>query len=113
MTDLSPTEMRALVEAMKARDERIALIGQQIDIEAELRDSPTWTYILHMSEMLRQDALTKFLTAPAHDQNRIRQLQNQAGMVDYIKGWISELSNASQAAEQDIAAEEGRLPAED
>lgn len=109
--NLSPEEQRDLIDAAVSRDERLALIRQSLDIEAELRDSPTWRYIRHRIELEKAE-IADDLAAMA-DRGALNQLQARAMAAELIPRWLGELISASRAAEEQIAMEDGRLPASD
>lgn len=106
-----PEDQQDLIEAAVSRDQRLALIRQSIDIEAELRDSPTWRYIRHRIE--QEKAQISADLAAMVDRGALNRLQARAIAVDMIPGWLGELIGASRAAEEQIAMEDGRLPSSD
>lgn len=108
MSDLSPEERRDLLDAAKARDQRLALIEQSLDIEAELRDSPTWRYICHRIEGEKAEICDAL--AAMGDRGELNRLQARAIAAEMIPRWLGELVGASRVAEEQIAFEDGRLP---
>ncbi len=109
--ELSPEERRDIEEAAVSRDERLGLIRQSLDIEAELRDSPTWRYFRHRND-LAKIAVCEDLAAMSADRAGLNHLQARAIACTQHDLWLGELIGASRGAEQEIAAEEGRLPAD-
>jgi hypothetical protein len=103
-----PEEQRDLIDAAKSRDQRIALIEQSLDIEVELRDSPTWRYIRHRIEGEKAEICAAL--AEMADRGELNKLQARAMAAVFIPHWLSELIGASRAAEEQIAVEDGRAP---
>ncbi len=110
--NLSPEEQQELFDAAKSRDHRLALIEQSLDIEAELRDSKTWRYFLHRNE-LAKIAICEDLAAMSADRAGLNHLQARAIACTQHENWLRELIGESRAAEQQIAAEDGRLQADE
>lgn len=106
--DLSPEEQQELFDNAKSRDQRLGLIEQSLDIEAELRDSPTWRYIRHRIDL--EKAEISAALAAMGDRGELNRLQARALAAELIPLWIGELIGAARAAEHQIAAEDGRLP---
>lgn len=113
MSDLSPEEQFDLIENAKSRDQRIALISQRIDIESELRDSPTWRYLRHRIGLAKADITTELAELAPTDLAAVTKLQARAISVVSFYGWIDELMTAASAAEDQINIEDGRLPADE
>lgn len=107
MSDISPEARLDIEEAAALRDHRIGLIRQSLDIEAELRDSPTWRYIKHRIELEKADISTAL--AAMGDRGELNRLQARAMAAELIPTWLGELIGASRAAEIEIAAEDGQL----
>jgi hypothetical protein len=91
----------------KARDERLRLIEQSLDIQTELGDSPTWRYILKRVETEKIDICASL--AAMGDRGELNKLQARAIAAEMIPQWLGELFGASTAVEQEIAIEEGRI----
>lgn len=109
--EMSPEERRDLEEAAVSRDQRIGLIRQSLDIEAELRDSPTWRYIRHRID--GEKAEISATLANMGDRGELNRLQARAMAAEMIPQWLGELFGAARAAEEQIAIEDGRLPADE
>ena len=101
---------RDFIDAAKARDERLALIEQSLDIEVELRTSPTWRYIRHRIEV--EKAEISAALASMADRGELNRLQERAIAAELIPAWLSELISSARAAEEQIVIEDGRLPQE-
>lgn len=113
MPDLSEEEKRDLVDAAIARDGRYRDIAIAIDINRELATSKTLAYILEKADEARTEALAQLADVPAHDQNRIRHLQQRANIGPLIKGWLAELADKATQAEEDIKVQDGLLTGDD
>jgi hypothetical protein len=112
MPDLSPEEHRDIIEAAKARDERIALIGQAIDIEAEQRDSPTWRYLDHRLATERTEILDALARVDPANVGLVARLQARAMAATLIPNWLDELFMAAHTAEEQINVEDGHASAD-
>jgi hypothetical protein len=94
------------IDAAKSRDQHRALIEQSLDIEEELRDSPTWRYIRHRIEGEKVEICEAL--AEMADRGELNKLQARAMAAVFIPQWLSELLGASRAAAEQLAVEEGR-----
>ncbi len=112
LSDLSPEEHQELIDNRKTRDQRFALIEQSLDIETELRDSKTLGYILHRVAVEKAD-VSDALADMDEGRTRLNHLQARALMCRRFGVWIREMIAAGRAAEAQIAAEDGRLPADE
>lgn len=113
MSEPSGEELREFIENAKSRDQRLALISQRIDIESELRDSPTWRYLRHRIGLAKAEIAAELAELAPTDLAAITKLQARAISVASFYGWIEELMNAAGAAEDQIDIEDGRLPADE
>lgn len=112
MAEHSPEDIAALIANAKSRDERLALIEQSLDIEAELRNSPTWRYLKHRVELEKSDIADALAAVDPGNIGAVARLQARAVAMNSIPAWLAELQYAAAAAEDQINTEDGRLPAD-
>lgn len=113
MAEFSPEEQRDLIEAAKSRDQRIALIERALDVQVEFRDSPTWRLFQENIDREKADVLAEFADASPADLPTIARLQARAMAVFAMHRWIGGLIVDAQVAEEAIARNDGRLPADE
>lgn len=112
MSDHPLEDLADLHANAKSRDERLALIEQSLDIEAELRDSPTWRYLDHRLTLQRETITAQLAALDPGNVGAVAKLQAKAMSVENFSGWIAEIINTRAALEHEINVEDGRLPAD-
>jgi hypothetical protein len=108
--EIAALENSDLVRQQIARDERLQLVRQWLDVEAELRDSPTWAFIMDQAQKLRAQALEGLAGTDPENVAEIRRLQNEAALPVYIQTWVQRLFSGGENAERSIRDEEGESP---
>lgn len=94
------------IEAAKLRDGRIRLIGDDVAIGAELRDSKTVQYLLGCIRVDAERALDDLAElSPTNTDAVAKALVNIRALV-YVKARLSDIRLAAKNAEAEIRAEE-------
>jgi hypothetical protein len=83
----SPEELQQIEDLAVSRDQRLALIRQELDIEVDLRTSPTWRYIRHRVSVEMLAILDDLVTVELGNVGSVAQLQARAIAVAKLKAW--------------------------
>lgn len=95
-----------MVEAAKARDARVRLIGEHFAIEQELRDSVALRAILRQITALHDNAVRQIADTSPHDTATIAELLVNIKTLFYIRDVFDNLRVRAQHAAQEIHVED-------
>lgn len=109
----SPEQQRDIEEAHAAHDQRVAFILQSLDIEEELRKSKTLTFILHMVDLEKEAVFDEFAETEDRNPTKLNHLQARAMMCKRFRQWLSDMFAESRALEEELAIEDGQVPADE
>jgi len=102
MSDITPE----LVEASKARDSRMALIGEHFAVEAELRDSATIRHLLRQVTTDADNAMEELADVSPLDHEAVARLLVKIQSYVYIRRSLVTLKARAGAAMQEIRLED-------
>lgn len=102
MSDITPE----LVEAAKARDSRIRLIGDAIAVEAEVRDSPTIRHVLRQITTDADSAMEELADVSPLDSANVARLLVKIQSYVYIRRSLEDLKRRAAVAAHEVHLED-------